>query len=101
MALGSCRPLMESAARFEDFNLRTILGDDLPFYANIGIAQLEQLNLNKTLADYFFGQLKDLDVDGLIVHVNPLQEWLQPEGDRFLLPSHTNTKNLDGSSSRT
>ena len=94
MGLGSCRPLMESSDRFEDFNLRPILGDDLPFYANIGIAQLEQLNLNKTQANYFFGQLKDLDVDGLIIHVNPLQEWLQPEGDRFLLPPIETIKTL-------
>ena len=30
--------------------------------------------------------VKKLEADGLIVHVNPLQEWLQPEGDRFARP---------------
>ena len=27
--------------------------------------------------------LAKLDADGLIVHINPLQEWFQPEGDRL------------------
>ena len=27
-----------------------------------------------------------LNADGLIIHVNPAQEWLQPEGDVFLIP---------------
>jgi isopentenyl-diphosphate delta-isomerase len=28
--------------------------------------------------------LSKLKADGLIIHVNPFQEWLQPEGDRFM-----------------
>jgi isopentenyl-diphosphate delta-isomerase len=27
-----------------------------------------------------------LEADGLIVHINPLQEWFQKEGDRFIRP---------------
>jgi isopentenyl-diphosphate delta-isomerase len=37
-----------------------------------------------------------LQADGLIVHINPFQEWLQPEGDRyFKSPVLTLTKLLD------
>ena len=85
MGLGSCRCLMENSDRFEDFNLRDILGGDLPFFANIGIAQLEVLVGDKKMREFFLSQLKALQVDGLIIHVNPLQEWLQPEGDRFTM----------------
>ena len=83
MGLGSCRVLLESDRYFEDFNLRPIIGHDLPFFANLGIAQVERLvmsnNLNK-ISDL----LLKLEVDGLIVHINPLQEWFQPEGDRLI-----------------
>ena len=85
MGLGSCRTLLENDQYFEDFNLRPILGNDLPFFANLGIAQVEKLihsnNINKII-DLLFR----LDTDGLIIHVNPLQEWFQAEGDKFLHP---------------
>lgn len=85
MGLGSCRPLLDSDTRFEDFNLRPIIGNDLPFYANLGIAQIEELLAKKEI-NKISDLLEKLDVDGLIVHVNPLQEWIQPEGDRFKNP---------------
>ena len=50
MGLGSCRMLLENEAHFADFDMRDIIGDDLPFYANIGIAQLEQMLENKSHA---------------------------------------------------
>lgn len=82
MGLGSCRALLESDNRLKDFDFRKIIGDDLPFYANIGIAQLELLERDKEL--FKIDQLIDqLNADGIIIHVNPLQEWLQPEGDRI------------------
>lgn len=82
MGLGSCRPLLESKDRFDDFNLRPVMGDALPLFANLGVAQIEELLEQKAL--YKVQELvNSLDADGLIVHVNPMQEWLQPEGDRF------------------
>lgn len=80
MGLGSCRIILEDDTYFEDFNLRPILGDELPFYANVGIAQIERIlqqNKGKILTEL----VNKLSADGMIVHVNPLQEWLQPEGD--------------------
>jgi isopentenyl-diphosphate Delta-isomerase len=85
MGLGSCRPLLENDDHLPDFDLRGIIGDDLPFYANLGIAQLENMvfNADITPVDNLIGKLK---ADGLIIHVNPMQEWLQPEGDLFSQP---------------
>ncbi len=82
MGLGSCRSLLYSKERLDDFDLRDIIGPELPFYANIGIAQLEEL-LEGSELNRLHDMIGLLRTDGLIVHVNPLQEWLQPEGDRF------------------
>jgi isopentenyl-diphosphate delta-isomerase len=82
MGLGSCRSLLESNDRLHDFDFRKIIGDDLPFYANIGIAQLETLITQNKLK--LIDELIDkLSADGIIIHINPLQEWLQPEGDKI------------------
>lgn len=86
MGLGSCRPLLESNARFADFDLRKIIGPDLPFYANLGIAQIEDLLEKKEVAK-IADLLGNLQTDGLIVHVNPLQESMQPEGDKYKKPA--------------
>ncbi len=87
MGLGSCRTLLESGQYFDDFNLRPILGNKLPFYANLGIAQIEQLLSDKKF-DRIASLLDKLDADGIFVHVNPVQEFLQPEGDTFSRPAH-------------
>jgi len=82
MGLGSCRALLHGDEMLKDFDVRKLMGDDLPLYANLGVAQIEQVIDNDEL--YRVGDLVDkLSADGLIIHINPLQEWLQPEGDRF------------------
>ncbi len=85
MGLGSCRILMQDKSHLPDFDMREIIGDDLPLYANIGIAQLEEMASQGS-----FRELVDLvgllRADGLIIHVNPLQEWIQEEGDRLKHP---------------
>lgn len=82
MGLGSCRALLYDDDHLKDFNIRPIMGDDLPLYANLGIAQLETVLMDGQV-DLVFKMLDKLQADGLIIHVNPFQEWLQPEGDRF------------------
>lgn len=83
MGLGSCRVLLHDDTYLKDFNLRPILGDDLPLFANLGIAQVEQLMEKQSLHQKLNDLITKLDADGLIVHINPLQEWFQPEGDRL------------------
>ncbi len=82
MGLGSCRSLLFSDETLKDFDVRHIIGSDLPLYANLGVAQVEQLIANNEMfrLQHLIEKLK---ADGLIIHVNPLQEWMQPEGDRF------------------
>lgn len=85
MGLGSCRKLLDEDTYFEDFNLRPIIGDDLPLYANLGIAQVE-IMLAENKLDQIKRLIEKLEADGLIIHINPLQEWMQPEGNRIINP---------------
>jgi isopentenyl-diphosphate delta-isomerase len=82
MGLGSCRSLLFENTYFDDFNVRKIIGNDLPLYANLGIAQMEELVVTKSLQKAV-DLVSRLEADGLIIHVNPFQEWLQPEGDKI------------------
>lgn len=82
MGLGSCRPLLESDKYFDDFNLRPLMGEQGVLFANFGVAQLEE-QWQKDRLERVIGILEKLQVDGLFVHINPLQEWFQPEGDRW------------------
>ncbi len=80
--LGSCRPLLESDVFFDDFHLKHHT-KDAPYWANLGVAQVSEL-LSQGRMNEINNLLKRLEVDGLIIHVNPLQEWMQPEGDVFV-----------------
>ncbi len=82
MGLGSCRIIMDDDRYFHDFNMREIIGNDLPLYANLGVNQLEIL-LKEKKVDKIIRLVDKLRADGLIIHVNPFQEWFQPEGDRL------------------
>jgi isopentenyl-diphosphate delta-isomerase len=82
MGLGSCRSLLTDDTYLPDFDVRNLIGDNLPLYANLGIAQVEKL-IENNQTDLIDNLIAKLRADGLIVHINPMQEWLQPEGDRF------------------
>lgn len=85
MGLGSCRTLLESDDHLPDFDMRDTIGSDLPFYANLGIAQVEEMVLKDDISP-INRMIEKLRAEGLIIHVNPIQEWLQPEGNRFSQP---------------
>lgn len=86
MGLGSCRCLLDSEKienhpRYNEFNIKDHMVG-YPLYANIGVSQVEELlkeNKITRLNDLVYA----LKADGLIIHINPLQEWYQPEGDRY------------------
>jgi len=80
MGLGSCRILLDDMRYFDDFNMRPLIGDEQALWANLGIAQIEKL-VEKGETDRVAELINRLRADGLIIHVNPMQEWFQPEGD--------------------
>ena len=81
MGLGSCRPLLDSDEFLGDFDVRDIIGIQ-PFYANLGIAQVIEI-VKKEEYKKIESLLHKLGADGLFIHINPLQEWMQPEGDHI------------------
>lgn len=85
MALGSCRRLIDDNSWFEQYNVRPILGEKLPLFINLGIAQVERMVTERT-TDKIRKLNNLLRADGLVVHINPLQEWMQPEGNIIMTP---------------
>lgn len=76
MGLGSARALVESPATLDTFDVRDD-APDVPLLANLGAVQL-----NKGYGVDECRRLVDLlRADALVLHLNPLQEALQPEGD--------------------
>ena len=76
LGLGSMRICLEDPASVGTFAVRD-LAPDIPIYANLGAVQL----------NYGVGApegtrlVEMVEADGLILHLNPLQEAIQPEGD--------------------
>jgi isopentenyl-diphosphate Delta-isomerase len=76
MGLGSGRALIESPDSVATFDVRAD-APDVPLFANLGAVQL-----NKGYAVAECRRLVELlRADALVLHLNPLQEALQPEGD--------------------
>lgn len=84
MGLGSGRVMLEHPEVVPSFQVRNY-APDIPLLANLGAVQL-----NKGLGvDEARRLLDTLEADALVLHINPLQEALQPEGDtcfKDLLP---------------
>ena len=76
VGMGSIRILFDHPELFEQFHLKA-LAPDVPVLANIGGAQIRDEEHGK-----LFKLVRKLEVDSLVVHLNPGQELFQPEGDR-------------------
>ena len=76
LAVGSQRVFLSEAAAAESFELRQH-APSIPLIGNLGAVQL---NYNVGFADCE-AVVQVLDADALYLHLNPLQEAVQPEGD--------------------
>jgi isopentenyl-diphosphate Delta-isomerase len=77
MGLGSQRIMLEKPESKDSFDIKKIMGDT-PILANLGAVQL---NYGISLKDCE-ELVQDVQADALCLHLNPLQEAIQPEGDR-------------------
>ncbi|MCC6814888.1 MAG: type 2 isopentenyl-diphosphate Delta-isomerase [Saprospiraceae bacterium] len=92
MGLGSCRKIIEKPESIPDFQVRKHIGSQ-PLFANLGIAQCEQW-LNSGQQKFIQQIIEITEADGLILHINPLQEWMQPEGDKIIEPPMNTIKRM-------
>lgn len=75
IGVGSQRKAIEDPAQVQSFQIRAV-APDVPILANLGAVQL----------NYGFGidecrrAVEMIEADALVLHLNPLQEALQPEG---------------------
>ena len=76
MGLGSGRALIESPSSLPTFDVRAD-APDIVLLANLGAVQLNR----GYGAEHCRRLVELLHADGLVLHLNPLQEALQPEGD--------------------
>ncbi|MBW7889054.1 MAG: type 2 isopentenyl-diphosphate Delta-isomerase [Bacteroidetes bacterium] len=77
MGVGSQRQAMENSLYHESFRIARKAAPSIPLLGNIGapeIAQMKDFSPVLRLAEL-------IHADGFAVHLNPLQEFLQPEGN--------------------
>jgi len=77
LGLGSIRAALESTAVKESFLIAREKAPSAAIYANLGIAQIIESKSMDRVAAF----CQELEADALIIHLNPLQEAFQPEGD--------------------
>lgn len=92
MGVGSQRAAIEQSELAETFQVREE-APDIPLIANLGIAQFID-NYSIKEADQAIDMI---EADALAVHINPLQELIQKEGNRKLSNTFNALKNLSES----
>jgi isopentenyl-diphosphate Delta-isomerase len=77
MGVGSQRQALENHDFHESFRVARKAAPSIPIIGNLGAAEVAQLRSADPVT-----RLADLiEADGFAVHLNPLQEFLQPEGN--------------------
>ncbi len=76
VGLGSIRVIFEHEEVFDHFHIKP-LAPDVPVMANLGAVQVRDMPHLQIVE-----MLKRLEVQALVIHLNPGQELFQPDGDR-------------------
>jgi isopentenyl-diphosphate delta-isomerase len=79
MGVGSMRAMLEDPSLAPTFSIVRKVAPDAFIAANIGGAQL----IDRVTVDFVEKLTEPIGADAVIVHLNVLQELMQPEGDRF------------------
>lgn len=77
MGVGSQRAAIENSELINTYEVRHI-APNIPLIANLGIAQLA----HRQAYDNAIKAVEMINADALAIHINPLQEIIQTEGDR-------------------
>ena len=76
LGLGSQRAMIEDSSLAKTYSVRDV-APTIPIIGNIGAYQLKKYPMQKIES-----MVSAIKADALAVHLNPLQEIIQPEGDR-------------------
>ncbi|MCX8195143.1 MAG: type 2 isopentenyl-diphosphate Delta-isomerase [Candidatus Micrarchaeota archaeon] len=74
--LGSQRAMLEKPELAQTYKVRKV-APSIPIIGNIGACQLKNYGVEKIRA-----MLEEVEADALAIHLNPLQEMVQQEGDK-------------------
>ncbi len=77
MGVGSQRQALEDDQYHRSFSVVREITNDIPVFGNIGAAEVAKLRD----ASAILRLIELVQADGFAVHLNPVQELLQPEGD--------------------
>ncbi len=76
IGVGSQRQALENAYYHNSYKIIRRTAKDVPVFGNLGAAQIVNLNVKE------IQKLIDmLEADAFVIHLNPLQELIQPEGE--------------------
>lgn len=89
MGVGSQRAAIENPSLIESFQVRNN-AKNIPLLANLGIAQFSSGYGVKEAEE----AVEMIGADGLAIHINPLQEFIQYDGNKSLTDIQQNLKDL-------
>jgi isopentenyl-diphosphate Delta-isomerase len=81
LGVGSQRQMLEHRSRESSFAVVRKAAPRVPIIGNIGAAEVARLGRGEFSPDDFLRLIDVIQADGFAVHLNPLQELMQPEGN--------------------